>query len=132
MKIPSNIETITRTSLTESSMSSDAIFRNAMEKTGKSVRLEQRNKDTKTAVLQCPTLWHKRICFKNVRDPVLDCGGLIYIDVCNHLGYIPEEPSCKRWWKKQSKNGGRKMVYKAIQERRNTKMGDIKTKLIGK
>ena len=96
------------------------------------MRLEQRNKDTKTAVLQCPTLWHKRKFFKNVRDPVLDCGGLIYIDVCNHLGYIPEEPSCIRWWEKQSKNGGRKMVYKAMQERRNTKMGDIKTKLIGK
>ena len=33
-KIPRNIETVTRTSLTESSMSSDAIFRNEMEKPG--------------------------------------------------------------------------------------------------
>ena len=96
------------------------------------MRLEQRNKDRNTAILQCPTLWRKRKFFENVRDPVLDCGGLIYIDVCNHLGYIPEEASCKRWLEKQSKNGGRKMVYKAMQERRNTKMGDIKTKLIGK
>lgn len=131
-QIPVNIETVTRASFTESSLSSEAMYRNAMEKNGKSVRLEQKTKDTKTAVMQCQTLWHQRKFFKSIRDPILDIDGNIYKDVCKHLGYIPDEEGSQRWWEKQTKNGGRKMVFKALQERRNTKMGDIKKKLIGK